>query len=47
MEKNFLAERDKYRKKNFWIGRTQYFDLAQELKYFIALDILSFNNIEF
>ena len=30
----------------YWIGRTEFFTLAEELKYFNALNILSFNIIE-
>ena len=38
--------KDNVRQKIFWIGRTEFFTLAEELKSFIALNILSFNIIE-
>ena len=40
MEKNVPAERDKYQKGEF-------FSLPEELKYFISLNILSFDIIQF
>ena len=42
---NLLNEvfKDDARKKIFWIGRIEFFDSAQELKYFIALNILGPN----
>ena len=42
MEKNVSAKRDKYRKKNFWIGRAEFFDLAEEFKCLFCTNYFEF-----